>query len=139
MSNSIEEQIKDLYATEAGWIKYNNLKLDELSKDKAVISVELNENLLNPHGIAHGGLIFGLADSAMGTLASTTGRKVVTVDSNISYLRPCTGKKLVCIAEPVKVGMTLGVYKASIYNDGDDLAATVTGTYFFLDRDIKKQ
>ena len=75
----------------------------------------------------------------MGTLASLTGRKVVTIDSSISYLRPCAGDKIVCVAEPVKVGMTIGVYKANIYNSKDDLAATVTASYYFLDREIKKQ
>ena len=111
------ESIKELFEQQKGYSKYNNMHLESLTKEEAVLYADINENSLNPSEIVHGGLIFGLADSAMGTLASTTGRKVVTVDSNISYLRPCTGKKLVCIAEPVKVGMTLGVYKASIYND----------------------
>jgi acyl-CoA thioesterase len=138
MNKPLEEQIKEYFEKESGWIKYNGLQIDEITKEKVTTSVVLNQNHLNPHGIAHGGLIFGLADSSMGILASLTGRKVVTVDSTINYLRPCGGNKIVCIAEPVKVGMTLGVYKANIYNDKDDLAATVTASFFFLDREIKK-
>ena len=139
MAKEIEDQIKYHFEEKDGWFKYNNLHFEEITKEKVIVIAELNDNSLNPHGIAHGGLIFGLADSAMGTLASTSGRKVVTVDSNISYLRPCGGKRVTCIATPVKVGMTLGVYKADVYNDNNDLAATVQGTFFFLDRDIKKQ
>jgi len=121
-----------------GFMKYNNYHLDDLEENKSTMSVDLNENSLNPSGIAHGGLVFGLADTAMGMLAYLTGRKVVTVDANINYLKPCRGSKITCVAEPVKVGKTIGVYQANIYNGEEELAATVIGTYFFLDRDINK-
>ena len=121
-----------------GFIQNNNIQIEELDKEKAVLSVELDENSLNPSGIAHGGLVFGLADTAMGVLAYLTGRKVVTVDSNINYLKPSSGKKITCTSEAIKVGKTLGVYEAKIYNEKNELTALVTGTYFFLDREIKK-
>ena len=120
MYKTIEEEVKKHFEENSGWIKHNGLQIDEITKEKVTTSVELTKNHLNPHGIAHGGLIFGLADSSMGMLASLTGKKVVTVNSTINYLRPCGGSKLVCIAEPVKVGITLGVYKASIYNDKNE-------------------
>ena len=110
-----------------GFIQHNNIQIEELDK-----------NSLNPSGIAHGGLVFGLADTAMGVLAYLTGRKVVTVDSNINYLKPSSGKKITCTSEAIKVGKTLGVYEAKIYNEKNELTALVTGTYFFLDREIKK-
>ncbi len=133
-----KENIMKRFNEDPGFMKYNNYQLEELEEDKSVMSVELNENSLNPSGIAHGGLVFGLADTAMGMLAYLTGRKVVTVDANINYLKPCKGSKVTCVAEPVKVGKTIGVYQASIYNENKELAATVIGTYFFLDREINK-
>ena len=133
------ESIKELFEQQKGYSKYNNMHLESLTKEEAVLYADINENSLNPSEIVHGGLIFGLADNAMGTLAYSTGRKVVTVNSSINYLRPCRGKRITCVATPVKVGLTIGVYEAKIYDEEQELAATVSGTYFFLDHDIPKK
>ena len=97
------------------------------------MSVELAENSVNPNGIAHGGLLFGLADTTMGLLARTTGRNIVTINAQIDYLKPGKGSQITCIAEPLKVGKTTAVYRANIYNEEKTLISTVTGTFFFLD------
>ena len=68
----------------------------------------------------------------MGTLCYATGTKGVTIDSNISYLKPCKGDKIRCIATVVKVGKTIGVYKAEIYNNKNELSAIATANYMFL-------
>ncbi len=121
-----------------GFTKYNNMRIEDLSDEQAILIADTDENSYNPSQIVHGGLIFGLADTAMGTLAYLTGRKVVTIDSTINYLKPCRGNKVKCIATPIKVGKTIGVYKADIYNSEDDLAATVTGTFMFLTKEINE-
>ena len=133
------ENIKKHFEEDDGFAKYNNLHIEELSIEKTVITHESNKHSLNPHGIIHGGLLYTMADSAMGTCAFLTGRRVVTVDCSINYLKPCRGPKVTCVASPVKLGETIAVYRAEIYNERDDLAATATGTFFFLDREINKK
>lgn len=133
-----KEMIMKSFNESEGYAKHNNMVIEDLSEEKVVITATADENSYNPSQIIHGGLIFGLADTAMGTLAYLTGRKVVTVDANINYLKPCRGHKIKCIATPIKVGNTLGVYKADIYNEDNDLAATVIGTFIFLTKDINK-
>ncbi len=132
----IYNAIIDYVENTRGFIKYNNMHIEELSDNKAKMYVDITEDSLNPSNIAHGGLIFGLADSVMGMAARTNGRNVVTINSNIDYLRPGKGQRLTAIATPLKVGKTTAVYKTEIYTDEDVLCATATGTYFFLDRDI---
>lgn len=116
-----------------GFIKYNNFKVEEVTNEYCKMSVELTENSVNPNGIAHGGLLFGLADTTMGLLARTTGRNIVTINAQIDYLKPGKGSQITCIAEPLKVGKTTAVYRANIYNEEKTLISTVTGTFFFLD------
>lgn len=116
-----------------GFIQHNNYKVEEVTNEYCKMSVELTENAINPNGTAHGGLIFGLADTTMGVLARTTGRNIVTINAQIDYLKPGKGNKITCIAEPLKVGKSTAVYRASIYNEEETLISTVTGTFFFLD------
>ena len=71
-----------------GFIRHNNMKVEEVTNEYCRMYVELTEESINPNGTAHGGLMFGLADTTMGVLARTTGRNVVTINAQIDYLRP---------------------------------------------------
>ena len=116
-----------------GFIKHCNIKVEELKENYSKCYVELTEDSLNPSGIAHGGLLFTLADTTMGVAARTTGRNIVTINAQIDYLRPGKGNVITCIAEPLKIGKTTAVLRANIYNEEETLISTVTGTFFFLD------
>lgn len=116
-----------------GFIKHNNYKVEEITNEYTKMSVTLTEDSMNPNGVAHGGLLFGLADTTMGLLARTTGRNVTTINAQIDYLRPGKGNKITCIAEPLKIGKTTAVLRANLYNEEETLISTVTGTFFFLD------
>lgn len=130
--NEIEKIIRNRLE-DNGFIKYNHINLIEVKENYAKMEVELTSESLNPNGTAHGGLIFGLADSAMGTAASTNGRNVCTINSQIDYLKSGKGNKLVAEAEELKVGRTTAVYRCNIKDENNTLIATCTGTYFFLD------
>lgn len=131
--NEMFNKIKEYVETAPGFIKHNNMHVAEIKQDYCKMYVELNEDSLNPSAIAHGGLLFGLADTTMGMAARTTGRNVVTINAQIDYLKPGKGKRITCIAEPLKIGKTTAVYRANIYTEKEELAATVTGTFFFID------
>lgn len=132
-TEKISEQIKEYIENNPGYIKYNKMHLIKLSEDYAQMSVDLDENSLNPNHTAHGGLIFGLADSVMGLAARMTNRNVVTLSSNINYLKPGQGSKLIGEAEKIKVGKTTAVFKCNIYDEKNNLIAIATGTYYFID------
>ncbi len=127
------QQITDYIENNPGFIKYNNIHIEEIKENYAKCYVDITEDSLNPSGIAHGGLLFGLADSTMGMAARTNGRNVVTINAQIDYLKPGKGKRITCISEPLKVGKTTAVYRANIYTEDETLISTVTGTFFFID------
>ncbi len=127
------QAIIDYVEKGTGFIQYNKMHVEELKDNYAKMYVDITEDSLNPSMIAHGGLIFGLADSTMGMAARTNGKNVVTINSQIDYLRPGKGKKLTAIAQSLKVGKTTAVYRCEIYRDDEKLCATVMGTYYFLD------
>lgn len=125
--------IKDYIANTPSYMKFNNFKLEEITKDHVKMSVLINENSQNPSGFVHGGLIYTLADSTMGILGRVNYKNVVTINANINYLKPTVGKYIYAIAHAVRVGATIAVYNCNIYNDKDEITATCTGTYYFTD------
>ncbi len=132
MEKSIKEQIIKAFKERDGFTNLNNIKIVDIDDNYSKLEVELSKKSMNPNGTAHGGLIFGLADTAMGVACVSSGRNTCTVNSQIDYLRPGVEGKLTAIAEPVKVGKTLSVYKCNIYDEKERLVASCTGTYYYI-------
>lgn len=126
------KKLLDKLENENGFFKHNNFHIVEANEKECVIRAELTENSMNPYSIAHGGLTFGLGDVAMGVLARSTGKPAVTLNANINYLKPGTGKYLLAKAEIVKVGKATCVLRANIFNDKEELVATMDSNYFYL-------
>ena len=118
-----------------GLNKLMNMHVITLDKDGgATVEVELTDELLNPLGMAHGGLIFTLCDVATGVAARTGGRITVTLDSNIHFLRRAKDtEKLVARGRVVKAGRTTGLVTAEVFDDTDKLIATADMTVYYVD------
>ena len=127
-----QDNILQKMETEDGFFNHNNYHFVEYSKDSVIIEAVLTEESMNPYGMAHGGFIFGLGDVAMGVLALSSGKKAVTLDSNITYVTPGKGKKLIAKSALVKEGNRTIFLKADIYNDEEALIATMTGKYYYI-------
>ncbi len=115
-----------------GFIKYNNIKLIDYDKESATMEVNITENSLNPYGIVHGGLIFTLADTSMGVITRATGKIAVTLNSQINYLLPAKGPKLISKAKAIKIGRTTALLTTEIFDDQNNLIASSNATYYFL-------
>ena len=117
---------------EEGFFSHNNYHIVSITKDDITIRADITQSALNPYGHAHGGFIFGLSDTLMGMLASHTGRQAVTLESNISYLQPGTGKYLIAKGKIIKEGKNICFLQSEIYNDQKKLIATSTATYYYI-------
>ena len=83
--------------------------------------------------MVHGGFLFGLADTAAGVAARSSGKKAVTLSSHIEYLHACHGSKIKAVVEAVKIGKNVSVYEVSIYDEKEVMVAKATVDYFYID------
>ena len=127
------EFIKNNYNEGNGFIQNNKFKIVSLTKEETILEYEIKESGLNPQNIVHGGLMFGLADTAAGTLACTTGRFALTTSANMNYLRPASGTKLIAKAKSLKVGKNIAYYIVDVFNDKEELVANANVNMFFTD------
>lgn len=120
----VKEEIIKSFEKDSGFIKNNNFHITELNDTECVMEYIVNNNGLNPIKIVHGGLLFGLADTAAGTLACMTGKFPVTINSNIQYLNQADGKKIIAKASILKQGNNIGYYKVDIFDEKNTLLCT---------------
>ena len=94
--------------------------------------------MVNGHGMAHGGFIFILADSAFAFASNSRNNFAVAQFCNVAFLRPAMqGDRLTATAEEcVRSGRT-GIYDVSVSNQtGEPIAEfrghsrLIAGTFF---------
>ena len=125
----------DVKVRSRGFTGYCGLEFDEIGKERCVISCPMRPELLNPAGIAHGGLIATLTDVAAGSMALAADgntRSIVTQSCSIHYLSPGTGDRLRAEAKVLRKGNRVCVVQVDCYSADGTLAAVATYEIAYL-------
>ena len=139
MKQDLTEMAKQLVKECHGFIEANNYEILKVEENYCELEGILSESSLNNLGVAHGGYIFGLADTAAGIAAMTNGGNVVTVDSNISYFKPAKGDRIIAKANAIKVGKTISVFEVEILDEKSDMVARATMTFYNIGNNEKNK
>ncbi|MEN9939382.1 MAG: hypothetical protein RIR61_189 [Bacteroidota bacterium] len=98
-----------------------------------VLDATARPETMNGFGIAHGGLTYSLADSALAFASNGHGLHAVSIETSIAHLKPVSaGDQLVAEATERHRSKTLGRYDVVVRRDGEDVAH-FRGTVFFKD------
>ena len=106
--------------------------------DGAVVAfLEVDDRHLNPNGIVHGGVVFTLADTAMGRATTAVlgdGQICASIEVSVRYLRPIPGGRLVATASVLRAGRRIVHLECGITVDGDDRpVAVLQGSFAVLE------
>ncbi|MBP7495308.1 MAG: PaaI family thioesterase [Spirochaetales bacterium] len=108
------------------------IQIKELSDQRTILCLSLEKKHMNYWGITHGGVLTALCDAAIGMAIRALGRKVVTLELNISYLETSqAGDFLEAEGKILRSGKNTLVGEAEIRR-GDTLVAKARGTFFAL-------
>jgi acyl-CoA thioesterase len=103
----------------------------------AIAFLDVDDRHLNPNGIVHGGVVFTLADTAMGwaTLAVLDdGQICASIEVSVRYLRPIPGGRLVATASVLRAGRRIVHLECSVTVDDDDRpVAVLQGSFAVLE------
>jgi acyl-CoA thioesterase len=94
---------------------------------KATVRMTVGRSMINGHGIAHGGYVFLLADTAFACACNSSGVVTVAAGADISFVAPVReGAVLVAeAAERVSFGRS-GIYDVTV-RSGDRVVAEFRG------------
>jgi acyl-CoA thioesterase len=111
--------------------KWLGIQVVEIKPGSCVLSLTVNEEMLNGFDILHGGICFSLADSALAFASNSYGSKAVSVETSISHLAPCrAGDILTARTEEISNGNKIGIYLVSIHNQDARKVAVFKGSVY---------
>ncbi len=87
---------------------------------KCKLRMQVRKEMLNGFGIAHGGICYSLADSALAFASNSGGRKSVSIETSISHIVSLTENDIIiaqadCETETNK----LGHYNIKVFKESD--------------------
>lgn len=113
-----------------------------IEEDKIIVEMNLDESKhFQALGMAHGGAIASVLDSAIGLNVNKEvvklGKTAVTAQLNIHYVRPALKGKIVGTGRALHIGSKVTVGYGEVRNEKGELIATGTATFYIVNRGMK--
>ena len=113
-----------------------NMRKVESEDGKVTMMMDVTPNALNGYGYVHGGMLFTLADYAMGAACRTLvqeGESPVTLEAKANYIGNVKEGRLIARSEALHQGKHLIMLETRIYEAGtNELIMIVTGTFYII-------
>lgn len=100
---------------------------------RAVFTVALGPQHLNPYGVAHGGVVYALTDTAMGAALMTRlepGEGCTTLEVKINYVAPAVTGTLSCEARLLDRSRRIAVLESRVADGDGRLIAVAIGSFY---------
>jgi acyl-CoA thioesterase len=122
-------------ASKFGYSNLIGMKIVTIHEGVGRVTIAVDERLMHPLMIVHGGVIFTMADTAMSMALISVfppGTSVSTIEAKVNYLLPVREGELLAEATITHKGRSIAVTEATVYNvvNGERKAvARVLGTF----------
>jgi acyl-CoA thioesterase len=116
-------------------LRHLGIAIDGVAPGRARARMTVRPEMVNGHGMAHGGFVFALADTAFAYACNTDGEATVARQCEITFLRPAqAGDVLSATAElRSRVGRA-GIYDVRVVRGDGEVVAELRGHSATLSR-----
>lgn len=101
------------------------------------IKMTVKKEMLNGHGIMHGGIAFTFADSAFAFASNSYGRVAVSINGNMSYAKSAKeGEVLIAEAKPLNVTHKTADFDVNVMNESGEIYYYFRGTVYRSSKNV---
>jgi acyl-CoA thioesterase len=101
------------------------------SAGSAVLKMTVREEMTNGFGIAHGGITYSLADSALAFASNGGGCQSLSIETSIHHIAKVeTGETITAAASLISETNKTGIYQIDITNSSGQRVAWFKGTVY---------
>jgi acyl-CoA thioesterase len=111
--------------------KWIGIKVIDVKEGYAKIKMTIREEMVNGFHVAHGGIVFSFADSALAFACNNRNNLSLALECNISFLKQVNvDDELTAEAKEIHNGKSTGVYSINVINQNNQQVALFKGTCF---------
>lgn len=115
--------------------RHLGIELEEAGPDGSTLRLDLGKEVLNRHGVVHGGILALLVDCALGTALRASLRphsRFVTLELKVNYLEPADTGPVRAYGRVLRAGKRTAMCTVEIKTGDGRLAAYATGSLMIL-------
>jgi acyl-CoA thioesterase len=100
----------------------------------------VRDDMVNGFGVAHGAIVFALADSAMAFASNGHGTVTVSVENSITYPAPVRpGDVVTAVAEEEAGSTRLRYFRVTVHNQQGTTVALFRGTVYRTQKELETE
>ncbi len=130
-ASSLATRVVDAMYNNDPFSRWLGIERVEDHPGKSILRMTVRAEMLNGFGLAHGGITYCLADSALAFASNAHGIQSLSVDTSIAHVAPVKeGDVLVTDVEECHLGQRTGFYHITVRNQHGKTVAVFHGTVF---------
>ncbi len=128
---SIAAQVVDQMFNNDSFSQWLGIERIEDGAGLSILRMTIRKEMLNGFGVAHGGICYSLADSALAFAANGHGIKSLSIDTSISHTKKVVeGDVLTTDTKELSLTNRTGIYQVEITNQNNEIVALFRGTVY---------
>jgi len=129
------KEIVDKMMNNDAFSKWLGIEILELKKGYCKLQMKVLKNMTNGFNIAHGGISYSLADSALAFASNSHGKMALSIETSISHTQKVNlNDVLTAETEELNLNSKTGLYNIKILNQKLEAIAFFKGTVYFSDK-----
>lgn len=125
-----ERVVRGMLAKDA-FSEWLGIEALEIAPRRSTLRMTVRQEMVNGFGVAHGGIVYSLADSALAFACNTRGMVTVAVENSISYPAPIhVGDVLTATSNEESTTNRLAFHRIIVRNQNDVVVAIFRGTVY---------
>jgi acyl-CoA thioesterase len=129
--DALAKKVVDHMMNKDAFSQWLGIEVIEIAEGYSKLQLTVRNEMVNGFGIAHGGIAFSLADSALAFACNNRNNLSVALDVTITFTKAVNVNDLLTAeAKEVHNGKSTGVYLITIHNQKNEQVALFKGTCF---------
>lgn len=128
----VEEHIRNFY-DDNPYVQMLRLGLGDIQEGLVELTLNVENHHTNFYGIAHGGALMSVADTAMGAACLSCNKKVVTMSFNMNFIKAIPeGKAMKAIGRVLHNGSRTMACEVELWDEDGRLLSKGNGSFFVM-------
>jgi acyl-CoA thioesterase len=120
---ALADKVVDTMFTNDYFSQWLGIERVKVEPGRCILKMQIRKEMLNGFSIAHGGIAYSFADSALAFASNSHGRKSLSIETSISHTMSLQeGDTILATAKEISLSNKLGIYYITITKDGTTVA-----------------
>lgn len=136
MENNLAERVVSRMYDQDWFSQWLGIEIVELRTGFCKLKMQIRKEMLNGFAIAHGGITYSLADSALAFASNSHGRQSVSVETSISHTVSLKENDIIyAVSEEKSLTNKIGIYLITVMNEQNQTVALFKGIVYRTSKD----